>query len=105
MDVVAHDFAPHDLVAGHPAMDFANTVTARNAGAPLDWLDSYLRLLEWSALAQVVDAAALARLRKQAAASRHQAARALARARRFREALHEMFTALIERRAPRSEAL
>jgi len=30
MQTVAHDFLPKDFIAGHVALDFANTVTARD---------------------------------------------------------------------------
>jgi predicted RNA-binding Zn ribbon-like protein len=96
MKVVAHPFRPRDLVAVHPALDFVNTVTARDTPTPLDWLDSYGRLLEWAALAGATDAATLKRLRKLSADSPRSAAAALARARRIREALHQVFAALID---------
>jgi predicted RNA-binding Zn ribbon-like protein len=96
MEVVAHPFHPRDLVAAHPALDFVNTVTARDTPTPLDWLDGYGRLLEWAALADATDAATLKRLRKLSADSPRSAAAALARARRIREALHQVFAALID---------
>lgn len=94
MQIVAHEFAPRDLVAGHPALDFVNTVTARDAAEPLDWLDSYDRLLDWTGLARIADVEILTRLRDLAAKSPERAARAIARARRFREALHDVLAAL-----------
>lgn len=97
--VVAHAFRPRDLVAGHPALDFVNTVTARDTPTPLDWLDGYERLLDWAALDDVTDSASLKRLRNLAAASPRSAARALARARRVREALHRLFTPLVAGKA------
>jgi predicted RNA-binding Zn ribbon-like protein len=100
MQIVAHKFRTRDLVAAHPALDFVNTVTARDTPVPLDWLDSYSRLLDWAALADVVDAASLERLRKLAAASPRSAGAALARARRVREALHRTFEALIQGKPP-----
>lgn len=97
---VPHAFRPRDLVAGHPALDFVNTVTARDTPTPLDWLDGYGRLLEWAALAGAPDAASLERLRELAANAPRSAAGALARARRVRAALHRVFAALIGGETP-----
>jgi predicted RNA-binding Zn ribbon-like protein len=93
MIVVSRPFSARDLVGGHPALDLVNTVTARNTSAPLDWLDGYERVLEWARLAKVSDEKVLTLLRKQAAGSF--AARALARLKQFREALHTAYSALV----------
>ena len=95
MKIVAHSFKPRDLVAGHPALDFINTVTARDAPTPLDWLDSYARLLEWAALSSVADANEIEYLRKMSARSPRRTAAALTRARAYRESLHEMCCAIV----------
>jgi predicted RNA-binding Zn ribbon-like protein len=95
MTIVSRPFSPRDLVAGHPALDFINTVTARNTTTPIDWLDGYGRLLEWAALANITADKALTLLRKQAADSPDSAARALARVKEFREALHTVYAALL----------
>jgi predicted RNA-binding Zn ribbon-like protein len=95
MTIVSRPFSPGDLVAGHPALNLVNTVTARNTSTPIDWLDSYQRLLEWAALANITDDKALTLLRKRAAASVDGAARALARVKEFREALHTVYAALL----------
>ena len=98
MQTVTHQFLPKDLIAGHIALDFINTVTARDT-TPLDWLDGYARLIEWAALAGVVDSRVAANLRSQGESATREAVVALARARRVREALHDACVALLAKRA------
>jgi predicted RNA-binding Zn ribbon-like protein len=95
MIIVSRPFSSGDLVAGHPALDLVNTVTARNTASPRDWLDGYERLLEWARLADITEEKALTLLGKQAALALESAARALARLKRFREALHTAYAALL----------
>jgi hypothetical protein len=44
MQTVAHDFQPRDYVGGHVALDFTNTVTARDT-TPLDWTIGRAKIL------------------------------------------------------------
>jgi predicted RNA-binding Zn ribbon-like protein len=104
MQIVDHEFAPKDLVAGHVALDFTNTVTARDT-TPRDWLDGYARLIEWARLAGVVDASTAGRLESLALRSPREAAAALGRARKVREALHDVCVALLRKAQPPSAAL
>ena len=104
MESVTHEFRPEDLVAGHVALDFANTVTARDT-TPRDWLDGYARLLEWATLAGIVDPATAARLRAAAERAPREAGAALARARKVREALHDVCVALLRKQTPSAEEL
>ena len=104
MQVLAHSFAPHDLVGGDLAVDFVNTVTDWDV-APKDWLDSYGRLLAWATLGGRVAATDLAELERMAAADLAAAEAALARARTVREALYEVLRAAADGRAPEAEAL
>src|SRR5690349_4753422 len=97
MDTEAHDFQTDDVVAGHVALDFINTVTSRDT-SPLDWLDGYPRLIEWAALAGLVDARTAANLRALGEGSPREAAAALTRARKMREALHDAFVSLLTKR-------
>ena len=103
MTIVSRPFSSGDLVAGHPALDLVNTVTARNTASPHDWLDSYERLLEWARLAEMTEEKWLTLLGKQAAHSVGDAARALARLKQFREALHTAYAALLSgKRVPQA---
>ena len=95
MTIVSRPFSARDQVGGHPALDLVNTVTARNTATPVDWLDGYERLLEWARLANVTEDKVLTLLGKQAALSLESAARALARLKQFREALHTAYAALL----------
>jgi predicted RNA-binding Zn ribbon-like protein len=104
MQIVAHEFQPKDFVAGHLALDFANTVTARDT-TPRDWLDGYARLLEWAAMAGAVDAATAARLASAAERAPREASAALGRARKVREALHDTCVALLDQKSPAAAVL
>jgi predicted RNA-binding Zn ribbon-like protein len=104
MQTATHDFQPRDLIAGHIALDFTNTVTARDT-TPTDWLDGYARLLEWASLAGVVDARTAARLAAAADDSPREAAAALGRARKVREALHDVCVALLGGKTASAPAL
>src|SRR6186713_3151999 len=98
MQITPHAFRSEDFVGGHVALDFANTVTARDT-SPRDWLDGYGRLIEWARLGGLLDAAGSARLTASAERAPREAAGALGRARKLREALHDTLVALLGRRA------
>src|SRR5205823_14250940 len=51
--IESHPFSTGDLIGGDAALDFINTVTGRDQ-SPRDWLDSYMRLLEWAALVRLL---------------------------------------------------
>jgi predicted RNA-binding Zn ribbon-like protein len=104
MHIVAHDFLPKDFVGGHIALDFSNTVTARDT-TPRDWLDGYPRLIEWARQAGLVESRSGARLLADAERTPREAAATLGRARKLREALHDTFVALLARRAVPAAAL
>lgn len=102
--VEAHEFAPRDLIGGEPALDFVNTVTGRDE-QPRDWLDSYERLLEWAALAELLPEKTLRAVRKQAESDPAAATAALARAKALREAMFALLSALVSGSAPPKKAL
>jgi predicted RNA-binding Zn ribbon-like protein len=104
MQTVLHDFQAKDFVAGHVALDFTNTVTARDS-VPLDWLDGYPRFLEWSRMTGVIDATMATKLAAAASRSPREAASALGRARKVREALHDICAALLRKSEPSQSAL
>lgn len=101
--IEAHDFATEDFVAGDPALDFVNTVTARDS-RPRDWLDGYPRLLEWAGHAALVPDKVLRTLARRAKSDPAAAKKALARAKQLREALYEILEALVWNRVPPVEA-
>jgi predicted RNA-binding Zn ribbon-like protein len=104
MQTVAHEFLPRDFIAGHVALDFTNTVTARDS-TPRDWLDGYARLLEWAGKGGVIDSRTAARLAATANDSPREAGAALGRARKVREALHDVCVALLGGKGPPGAAM
>jgi predicted RNA-binding Zn ribbon-like protein len=104
MQPVTHDFQPRDFIAGHVALDFANTVTARDT-TPRDWLDGYARLLEWAGMAGVIDTRTVARLAAAADAAPREATAALGRARKLRESVHDVCVALLGPKSAPASAL
>lgn len=81
-----HKFRTADLVAGNVALDFINTVTARDT-SPRDWLDGYQSLLEWARFSPEFKAKDLDALSRKAEQDPAGAKAAIARAIRFRETL------------------
>ena len=102
--IEAHRFAAKDFVGGDAALDFVNTMTGRDV-RPRDWLDNYQRLLVWAGRAKLLPSKSLAALARRAERDPGAAARALAKAKRLREALFEIGSAITRRRAPSPEAL
>jgi predicted RNA-binding Zn ribbon-like protein len=102
--IESHQFRNRDIIGGNAALDFVNTVTGRDQ-SPRDWIDSYLRLLEWAAFVHLLPERILRALAKKAQAKPRAAAMALARAKVLREALFEVVTRIISRRAPPKRAL
>jgi predicted RNA-binding Zn ribbon-like protein len=82
-------------VAGHPALDFANTLAA-GADGPLELLRSDAELWRWARLGLPDERLAPARTPSSGLDPRVRA---------LRSALHALFLARIERRAPPSAAL
>jgi predicted RNA-binding Zn ribbon-like protein len=104
MRTVHHTFAAHDLVGGNLAVDFVNTVTARDT-TPSDWVDDYNALLRWAGLTAAFTKKDLAKLAALAGGEPGQAAAAMRRARTLREVLCGVLYALIDGRSPTAEAL
>jgi predicted RNA-binding Zn ribbon-like protein len=102
--IEAHQFRDRDVIGGDAALDFVNTVTGRDQ-APRDWLDSYARLLDWAAFVHLVPKRVLRALDRKAQNEPAAAARALVRAKTLREALFDLFTAILSKRAPPKRTL
>jgi predicted RNA-binding Zn ribbon-like protein len=49
-----HRFSDRDFIAGEASLDFINTLAGRDRSEPRDRLDSYERLLEWAAHANLL---------------------------------------------------
>lgn len=104
MTPIEHHFQAHDLVAGHPALDLVNTVTARDA-EPFDWLTDSDTLWTWAALAGVLQGREPAQLQRLALDRPAAARAALQRCRALREALHDTLVAMQARRPVPEAAL
>jgi predicted RNA-binding Zn ribbon-like protein len=102
--VIEHRFAKKDVIAGDPALDFVNTVNGRDQ-TPMDWLDSYARMLEWAAVAELLPADVLELLAHKARKNPVVAAASLEQAKLLREALFALLTALISGASPPKKAL
>jgi predicted RNA-binding Zn ribbon-like protein len=89
-----HTFRARDLVGGHVVLDLVNTVNARD-GDPIDWLDSYQRVLEWAALTRQFDKSVLAELQRINKAEPATGTLALRRLRELRETIHDVLAATI----------
>ena len=103
--IAGHRFTERDFVGGDAALDFINTVAGRDQSEPRDRLDSYERLLEWAAHANLLPGKQLRALARRAQGEPAAALRALARAKALRETLFAIFSALAGGRAPPSAAL
>ncbi len=89
-----HTFRIADLVAGNVALDFVNTVTARDT-TPRDWLDGYQSLIEWARFSPQFKAKDLDALSLVAEQDPAGAKAAITRATRFRETLCRSVYALL----------
>jgi predicted RNA-binding Zn ribbon-like protein len=90
------------FVAGHPALDFANTASWPPEGVQNDRLVDYAALLAWSTRAQLIGPSEAVALRALSLARPEEAKRVLDRARDLREAVHAVFAApAADRRVPR----
>ncbi len=77
-----------EIVGGHLALDFVNTVHSRTEAVTRDYLDTPNHLLGWCVHQKVVDMAQAGRLARLAGSKRDQL---LTRARRLRATLHALF--------------
>src|SRR5436190_16689287 len=75
-------------LAGHPALDFCNTLAGWEEPTPGDYLKTFDHLAVWTAAAGLVDPDAAGRLRRRAARHPEEAEAALGEARRFRADLY-----------------
>jgi predicted RNA-binding Zn ribbon-like protein len=86
------------LLAGHPALDFVNTIDPRVGAHRVEHLGAYQDLVRWAARAGVLTAAEAKQAARVALRDRAAAAHALDRAIELREALYAVFGAVAARR-------
>ena len=101
----ARTVANMSLVGGRPVVDFVNTVSDRSTGVPYDRLRTFDDLLELCVRIELFGHAEAGRLAEAAAERAADAEAALERARRFREALFELFDAEVGHRPPLPSAV
>ena len=89
---------PFQFIAGHPALDFVNTVGGKRQEQPREGLRRPEDLVAWGRLSGVLSAEEAQALGQQAAAHPAQAQKALRRAVAFRESLYRLLLALAEGR-------
>jgi predicted RNA-binding Zn ribbon-like protein len=94
-----------ELIGGHPVLDFVNTVGGKRVERPREHLPRFQDLLNWASLSGVVTQGEARALGREAASHPANAARALERARTFRESLYRLLLALVEKRPAPPEAL
>ena len=92
-------------LAGHPALDFANTVDPREGEGRVDYLRSFEDLIDWANGAGVLRKNAARLAARIAAADGRGAARALDRAVALREAIYRIFAAVAARRPVPADAI
>lgn len=80
---------------GSLCLDFANTVSWRGSGAPVDHLPSYGELIRFARQVGLVSKAEAGRLRRDAARRPEAATRVLREALELREALYRTFAGLV----------
>jgi predicted RNA-binding Zn ribbon-like protein len=91
------DFDGLQLVGGHPALDFLNTVEYRGQPKPGDRLNSFERLARWSATAGLLSQDELTGLIVPSSARSLRASRALDSATELREALYAVMVAHVRK--------
>jgi predicted RNA-binding Zn ribbon-like protein len=94
-----------DFDGGHLALDFANTAEWHASQEPLERLQEYGDLLDWSDQAATLEAAALRSFKEKAAASPRQAEKAYQEALALREALYRIFSAIAAGETPADDDL
>lgn len=88
------------LIAGHPALDFTNSVGWHAGADQIEHFHSYGDLLDWAGDASVLTREHLAALRRKAAARPAAARAALRRAIDIRELVYRIFAVVARQRTP-----
>jgi predicted RNA-binding Zn ribbon-like protein len=86
------------LLAGHPALDFVNTIDPREGLDRVEHLGAFDDLVKWAQRAGVLRAGEARRVAREADGDRSAAARAFHRAVALREATYAVFGAVAARR-------
>ncbi len=99
-----HDFRDQDLIGGHPALDFVNTMTGRN-GTPRDWLPEPAAFAGWAAKAGILGGHESRQLLAQYSADPRAGKAALEHALVLREAMYAFLDSVVQGSAPLAQSL
>jgi predicted RNA-binding Zn ribbon-like protein len=94
-----------EITGGHLCLDLANTLDSRPSTQPRELLLDFEDLVSWGLQTGAISGPTGRRLRKQAKANPRRARQALENARKVREDVFRIFTALAEGQAPPTPAL
>jgi predicted RNA-binding Zn ribbon-like protein len=86
-----------ELLGGHPALDFVNTVDDRLGAAPVEFLGDFEALCEWAGHASLLSEKRARAIAADAGNYGSEAPRVWKRAIELREALYRVLTAIVER--------
>jgi predicted RNA-binding Zn ribbon-like protein len=92
-------------LAGHPALDFVNTIDPREGGHRVEYLRAFGDLIDWAYQTGVLKRSEARRAAQEAADDAAAAARAFARAIALREASYAVFGAVAGRRPAPTDAM
>lgn len=98
------DVAKIPLIAGHPVLDFVNTVEGRGTGDLVNYLTDYGKLAGWAARAGLIANGSGQTLARQAAKQPATAEKAWAKAMALRENLNALVRAIAMSKPPPSRA-
>src|SRR5438105_14527861 len=88
------------FVGGRLCLDFANKVSSYRSEEPREYLVTYADLAEWGTKAGIITTEKTKRLLNRAANLPTQAAAVLKEAVELREAIHSIFSAVVEDQQP-----
>jgi predicted RNA-binding Zn ribbon-like protein len=94
---IQHEWRPKDLVGGHPALNFANTVSGWGTDYE-DWLTDYAGLARWAQVSRLIGADEHRQATRMAAVNPAAAERVYAEMAELRLAFIRTLHAILERR-------
>jgi len=89
-----------ELIGGWLCLDFVNTVSWRGSDHSQEWLQSYSKLVSWSQHADILTGNEAHKLFGEAKLCPREASAVLKRAITLREAVHSIFSAIVDHVSP-----
>ncbi len=100
------DIASLELLGGHPALDFVNTIEDRlGPGTPVDFLGDFEALCEWAGHGELLSGRRARAIAADAGSYGNQPRRVWQRAIELREALYRVLTAIVDGSEPARDDL